>query len=269
MATKRPVISLLTDFGVHDHFVGVMKGVIATLNPDALVIDICHDILPQNILQAAFLLKNAYPYFPTTTIHLVVVDPDVGTHRRAIVASSENGYFVAPDNGVLSYIFAEAAIGEVREITADHYFLKPRSKTFDGRDVFAPVGAWMSKGVSCSSFGEVITDYKKIELPQPTLLGRGIVRCKILHIDRFGNLISNLTQAQFQEQLDASETKRFAFRVGEQTVSKIYQTYAEGEKNELFAIFGSSELLEFTVNQGNAASVASLTIGSDILCKVV
>jgi S-adenosyl-L-methionine hydrolase (adenosine-forming) len=269
MAAKRPVITLTTDFGLQDHFVGTMKGVIANINPEALVIDITHNVAPHDIFQAAFVLKNFYPYFPPTTIHVAIVDPGVGTNRRALVVSSEKGYFVAPDNGILSYLFAEGQVGEVREITADHYFLKPRSGTFDGRDVFAPVAAWLTKGVTPAAFGEVITDYKKYDLPQPTLAGQGVWRCRIIYVDRFGNLVSNLTREKFKEYLDASEKRRFAFQVGEQIVSKISNSYAESEKNELIVLFGSSGFLEFSVNRGNASKLTSLVAGKDILFKVM
>lgn len=270
MATRRPIITLLTDFGLEDHFVGVMKGVIANINPEALIIDITHNIAPHDVFQAAFLIKSSYLHFPPATIHVVVVDPGVGTSRRAIIVSSEKGYFIAPDNGVLSYIYAEEQIGEVREMTADHYFLKPRSGTFDGRDVFAPVAAWLSKGVGMPSFGEVITDYKKYDLPQPVPVNQNVLRCKIIYVDRFGNLISNLSREQFNACLAASETRRFAFQVGgEHTVAKISHSYADGEKGELLALFGSSELLEFSVNQGNAAKLTSLGVGKDILFKAV
>jgi S-adenosylmethionine hydrolase len=221
------------------------------------------------VFQAAFLIKSAYLYFPPTTVHVVVVDPGVGTNRRPIIASSEKGYFIAPDNGVLSYVYTEGFVGEVRELTADHYFLKPRSGTFDGRDVFAPVAAWLSKGVNFTSFGEVISDYRKYDIPQPMPGDQGVVRCKILYIDRFGNLVSNLSREKFKEYLDASEKRQVAFRVGEHTVSKVSRFYAEGEKGELIALFGSTGLLEFSVNQGNAAKVTALGVGKDILFKVM
>jgi S-adenosylmethionine hydrolase len=222
------------------------------------------------MFQAAFLVKNSYLSFPLTTIHVVVVDPGVGTNRRPIIVASEKGYFIAPDNGVLSYIYAEEKISEVREITADHYFLKPRSGTFDGRDVFAPAAAWLSKGVSFTSFGEVITDYKKYDLPQPVRVNQSVLRCKIIYVDRFGNLVSNLSREIFRECLDASEKRRFAFQVGgEHTISKISRSYAEGEKGELIALFGSSGFLEFSVNQGSASKLTALGVGKDILFKVV
>jgi len=269
MAIKRPIITLLTDFGMQDYFVGVMKGVIANINPESLVIDITHEIAPYDMFQAAFILKNSYLYFPSNTIHVVVVDPGVGTNRKPIIVASEKGYFIAPDNGVLSYIYAEEQITEVREITADHYFLKPRSGTFDGRDVFAPVAAWLSKGVNCSSFGEKISDYRKYDLPQPVPVNQSVLRCKIIYVDRFGNLVSNLSRERFKERLNAAETRRFAFQVGgEHMVSKISRFYAEGEKGELIALFGSLGFLEFSVNQGNASKLTALGVGKDILFKI-
>lgn len=269
MAEKKPIITLLTDFGLRDHFVAAMKGVIFSINREADVVDISHLIPAQDIQQAGFLLKNVYSYFPTDTIHVIVVDPGVGTQRRALLASSEKGFFIAPDNGVLTEIYEDAPVGEVREITADHYFIKPRSGTFDGRDVFAPVAAWLSKGVSLSSFGELIEDYKKLEPPKPLPVQEGVLKCKILSVDHFGNLITNLGREQFKEYLDASEKRRFAFRVGEQTISKLRQAYAEGEPGELFAIFGSSGYLEFSVNCGSAASATNVGSGADVLFKVV
>jgi S-adenosyl-L-methionine hydrolase (adenosine-forming) len=269
MAPKRPVIALLTDFGTQDHFVGTMKGVIANINPEALVIDIAHDIPPYDLFQAAFLLKSAYPYFPSHTIHVVLVDPGVGTNRRVLVASTERGIFLAPDNGILSYMFAEEERIEIRNITADHYFLKPRAGTFDGRDVFAPIAAWMSKGVGVASLGETITDYKKYDLPQPISVGPGTFRCKVIYVDRFGNLITNLAKDKFKELLDASANRRFGFQLGEQTISKISNIYADGEKGELLAIFGSSGVLEFSVNRGSAAKTSGITVGKDFLFKVV
>jgi S-adenosylmethionine hydrolase len=269
MAPKKPIITLLTDFGLHDHFVGTMKGVIMNIHPDVTIVDICHDVPPHDILQAAFLLKSAYTYFPSGTIHVVVVDPGVGTERKPIIISSEKGYFIAPDNGVLSYIYAEDNVSEVREITADHYFAKPRSGTFDGRDVFAPVAAWLSKGVGFALFGDLITEYKKFEIPVPVPIQQGALKCKIVYVDRFGNLISNLPHDRFKELLDSSEDHRFAFRVGKHTVSKISQSYTEGEKGELIAIFGSSGCVEFSVNQGNAAQFTKLYAGKDVFLKVM
>ncbi len=269
MLSKKPIITLLTDFGLHDYFVGVLKGVILNIQPEANIVDISHSVPPHNIFHAAFLIRNYYPYFPHGTIHVVVVDPGVGTQRRPIVASTEKGCFIAPDNGVLSYLYAGELVREVREITADHYFMKPRSATFDGRDVFAPVAAWIAKGVDLSSFGEPISDYKKFDVPQPLHVQPGAWKCKIIHVDRFGNLISNLQKEQFTDILNASEQRRFAFRIGEHTISKMSQSYADGNKDEVTAVFGSSDLLEFCVNQGSASAVTDIRAGRDFLVKIV
>ncbi len=269
MAEKKPIITLLTDFGSCDYFVAAMKGVILNINRDVEVVDISHAVRPHDVLHAAFLLKSVYAYFPSDTIHIIVVDPEVGSARRALLTSSEKGLFIAPDNGVLSGIYDDAGVGEVRDITADHYFVKPRTGTFDGRDVFAPVAAWLSKGVNLSSFGDLISDYKKLDLPKPIALQDGVLKCKILAVDHFGNLVSNLGREQFKEYLDASEKHRFAFRVGEQTVSKLLQAYTDGEPGEVFAIFGSAGFIEFSVNCGNAAAMTHAGIGSDVLFKVI
>jgi S-adenosylmethionine hydrolase len=268
MAPKIPIITLLTDFGLHDYFVGTMKGVIMNIHPEVTIVDISHDVSPHDIFQAAFLLKNAYTYFPIGTIHVVVVDPGVGSDRKPIIISSERGYFIAPDNGVLSYVYAEDHVSEIREITADHYFVKPRSGTFDGRDIFAPVAAWLSKGVGFALFGEPITEYKKFEISVPVKIQQGALKCTIVYVDRFGNLVSNLTREQFKELLDSSKKRRFAFRVGNHNISKISQSYAEGGEDELIAIFGSSGYVEFSVNQGNAAQFTELCAGKDIFLKV-
>ncbi|MBD3307407.1 hypothetical protein GF339_13300 [candidate division KSB3 bacterium] len=269
MATTRPIITLLTDFGEVDHFVGVMKGVILNIHSDVEIVDISHSVSPQNIRQAGFLLSKVYPYFPPETIHVVVVDPGVGTDRKALLVSSEQGYFIAPDNGVLSYVYQDVPVTEVREITADHYFLKPRSGTFDGRDVFAPVAAWLARGVSPSSFGEPVAEYATCEISQPVAVKDGALRCEIIHVDRFGNLVSNLSRERFEAELANSKTTRFAFRIGEQTVSTISQAYQAAEPGELIAIFGSAGLLEFSINQGNAAASLSLGAGADFWLKVV
>ncbi len=269
MVPKIPIITLLTDFGLHDQYVAVMKGVIWNIQPDAQIVDISHLVPPQNIAQAAYLVKQTYPYFPNNTIHLVVVDPDVGTPRKALLVSTDWGYFLAPDNGVLSYVYATEPSFQVREITASHYFLKPRTGTFDGRDLFAPVAAWMLKGVSAPAIGELLTEYQKFDLPQPVAIQEGIWRCKIVYIDRFGTLVSNLGHEQFTQLRDASKQRRFAFRIGEQNVSKLCQAYAEGAKGEVFAILGSSGNVEFSANHGSAQQLTGVEVGADILLKIV
>ncbi len=268
MAEAIPLITLLTDFGLHDHYVGVMKGVIYNINPQARVVDICHEVRPQDILQAAFLLKASYSYFPKRTLHVVVVDPEVGTARRPILVSTESYYFIAPDNGVLSYIYQIEPVGEVRELNAAHYFLNRISQTFHGRDIFAPVAAWLSRGVAPSSLGDLITDYKKLHIPLPTLLKEDILKGRILYIDRFGNLVSNITQQDFTAHLEKSPHKRFIIRIGDRNLTKLCQSYAEGSEKELIALFGSSDHLEFSLNKGNAAKTLGIHVGAEVLVKI-
>ena len=161
-----PIITLTTDFGLSDHLVGTMKGVILNINPAAHIVDINHNVAPFDILDGALTIANAYRYFPPRTIHVVIVDPGVGTERRPLLVSGEKQYFIAPDNGVLSTIFERESC-TVRHITAEHYFLNPVSPTFHGRDVFAPTAAWLSKAWQTEAFGEEITDYVRFSMPKP------------------------------------------------------------------------------------------------------
>src|SRR5512135_1704123 len=194
MADK-PLITLTTDFGYDDPFVGVMKGVILNINPEAKIVDLNHGIRPQDTMEAAFTIGMNFHYFPAETLHVVVVDPGVGSRRRPVLMLSDHHYFLGPDNGVFSYIYRmKHETLEVLHITADHYFLQKKSSTFQGRDVFAPVAAWFSRGVAMEKFGDRITDYQTIDLPFPEVTAEGIIRGKIIHIDRFGNAISNITK---------------------------------------------------------------------------
>src|SRR6266576_6341764 len=163
----RPIVTLTTDFGLNDHFVGTMKGVILKIVPNAEIVDICHSVQAFDILDGALALAQTYSYFPTRTVHVVVVDPGVGRARRPILASSDKYNFVAPDNGVLSLMYAREERLNVRHITSEHYFLQPLSNTFHGRDVFAAVAGWMSKGVEVTKFGDEITDFVRFGAPKP------------------------------------------------------------------------------------------------------
>ncbi len=186
-----PIITLTTDFGAADHLVGAMKGVILNINPAARVVDISHGVAPFDILDGALSLANAYSYFPPRTIHVIVVDPGVGTARRPILVTGEKHFFVAPDNGVLSPIYDREPC-TVRHITAEHYFLNPISPTFHGRDIFAPTAAWLSKTFQTEAFGEVVTDFVRFTMPKAKPSGQS-VRGVVLRVDAFGNLVTNFT----------------------------------------------------------------------------
>lgn len=261
----RPIITLTTDYGTNDHLVGVLKGVILNINPEVNIVDITHSILAHDILDGALTLSQAYKYFPSKTIHLVVVDPGVGTARRPILVAGDTHYFVAPDNGVLSAIYDQSESLYVWNITSEHYFRQPVSNTFHGRDIFAPVAAWLSKSWQTASFGEEITDFVRFAIPKPKVSGnttKGIV----LRVDNFGNLITNLT-AEDVPALIASGAK-FTIRVGNAAVTKIVPTFAQGAAGETFAIIGSSGYVEVCVNKGNAARAVGAGRGAEVSVEI-
>ncbi|HKS76594.1 MAG TPA: SAM-dependent chlorinase/fluorinase [Terriglobales bacterium] len=260
---QRPIVTLTTDFGTNDHFVGTMKGVILGIVPDAEIVDISHAVQPFDVLDGALTIAQAYSYFPTGTVHVVVVDPGVGTARRPIIASSEQHHFVAPDNGVLSLIYAREERMHVRHVSQQHYFLQPVCNTFHGRDVFAPVAAYLAKRVDGEKFGEIVTDFVRFNAPKPKPVDNRTMRGVVLKVDRFGNLITNLTPQDvpmlFQENKPA-----FKIVVGKREICDIKSTYSEGEPGEVFGILGSMGYLEISTNRGSAAQVVGVGKGSDV-----
>jgi S-adenosylmethionine hydrolase len=258
----RPIITLTTDYGTNDHLVGALKGVILKINPDANIVDITHNVTPYDLLDGALAIGSAYSYFPPRTIHVVVVDPGVGTDRRPLLVSGESQYFVAPDNGVLSLVFEREESLLVRHANVEHYYLQPVSKTFHGRDIFAPVAAWLSKGSQAASMGDEITDHKKFSMPKPKAADGG-VKGVVLRIDSFGNIITNFRP----EDLPASvlETGTVLFQVGSQTVSRLVETFAKGNPGEVFAYIGSNGFVEFAVNRGNASKVLAVGRGVPVV----
>jgi S-adenosylmethionine hydrolase len=198
---KRPVITLTTDFGLKDPFVGVMKGVICRINPSARIIDITHTITPHNIYEAAQVLTMAYKYFPKATTHVAVVDPQVGASRRPILVVTEDFYFVGPDNGLFTPFFKEQESGffKVIHITSSHFFLPLKGPTFHGRDIFAPVAAWLSKGIRSAKFGDTIDDFVRLPIPKPETVNETTVEGSVVHIDNFGNAITNITDGHLSK----------------------------------------------------------------------
>jgi S-adenosyl-L-methionine hydrolase (adenosine-forming) len=254
---NRRIITLTTDFGLADHFVGVVKGVILSIHSDVELVDISHEVGSYDITEGALTLLQSYHYFPPGTIHLVVVDPGVGTARRPILATTPRHHFVAPDNGVLSAVFERENALEVRHLTTDHYWLKPVSHTFHGRDIFAPVAAWLSKGVEPSNFGDLITDHIRIVLPKPARrpeAGHLRVEGAVLRIDKFGNLITNLTREDVPE-LFAEIPPPFRMVINGHEVTTLRRSFAEGESSEVFAVLGSSGFIEIGTNRCSAARV--------------
>lgn len=255
-----PTITLTTDFGLSDHFAGVMKGVILSIEPRAGIVDITHEVKPFEIAEAAFVIAQAYCYFPKKTIHVIVVDPGVGSERRAILAETAGQYFIAPDNGVLSMVFGREEKKKVRHITNERYFLQPVSRTFHGRDVFAPVAAHLASGVPAARFGRAIDDFVKLAIDKPVRTGKRVWTGTVLKVDRFGNLITNLPAAEFPE----IKTRRFELNAGLQQISRLAVTFSECAPGEFFVLAGSSGYLEVAANQGSAAKMLGCGGGSPI-----
>ena len=260
--SHRPIVTLTTDFGTNDHFVGAVKGVILDIVPEAAIVDISHAVQAFDVLDGALTISQAYSYFPTGTVHMIVVDPGVGTARRPILASSDGYHFVAPDNGVLSMVYAREERIHVRHITADHYFRQPVSNTFHGRDVFAPVAAYLAKMVDSHKFGDEVEDYVRFAAPKPKPAGGNKLRGVVLKVDRFGNLITNVTP----EDAPALFAPNASFKivVGSKEVSEIRAAYAEGAPGEVFAVLGSMGYLEIVANRAAAAQLTGAGKGSEV-----
>ncbi len=260
---QRPIITLTTDFGSNDHFVGAMKGVILDIVPDAQIVDICHAVQAFDVLDGALTISQAYSYFPTRTVHVVVVDPGVGTARRPIVASSDKYHFVAPDNGVLSLVYAREERMHVRHITSEHYFLQPVSNTFHARDIFSPVAAYLAKEVDALKFGDEMEDFVRFSAPKPKAVDENRLRGVVLKVDRFGNLVTNITP-QDAPMLFGAGGKTFKIVVGSREITEIHSAYAEGAPGEVVGILGSMGFLEIAANRGTAAQLTGAGKGSDV-----
>jgi len=260
---NRPIVTLTSDFGLNDQFVGTMKGVILNIAPDAEIVDINHAVQAFDVLDGALTIAQCYSYFPTGTIHVVVVDPGVGSARRPILLSTEKHFFVAPDNGVLSLVYNREERIRVRHITGEHYFLQPVSNTFHGRDVFAPVAGWLAKGVDSGKFGEEISDYIRFNAPKPKAVDARTLRGVILKVDRFGNLITNFTPQDVPALFQASPPT-FKIQVGKCEVSGMHNNYAEGAPNEVFGILGSMGYLEIASNRAPAVQLTGAGKGSEV-----
>jgi S-adenosylmethionine hydrolase len=257
-----PIITLTTDYGTNDHLAGTLKGVVLKIVPDATVVDITHQVNQFDLLDGALAIGSCYSYFPARTIHVVVVDPGVGTERRPLLVSAGGQYFVAPDNGVLSVIYAREHDVVVRHANVAHYFLQPLSKTFHGRDVFAPVAAWLAKGAQIASMGDEITDYKKFALPRPKA-SNGFVKGVIMRVDAFGNLMTNFRAEDLPA--EALSGGKVNFQVGNHAVSRMVETFALGAKSEPVAFVGSSGYVEIAVNKGNAAQALAIGRGAAVV----
>ena len=257
------IITLTTDFGTSDHFVGVMKGVILGIHPTARIVDITHDVKPFEVTDGAFTIAQAYRYFPKKTIHVIVVDPGVGSSRRPLLAEAAGQFFIAPDNGVLSMIFAREKT-RLRHITNERYFLKPVSRTFHGRDVFSPVAAHLASGVEPAKFGPRIEDALRLALDAPSPKGKNCWTGAVLKVDRFGNLITNFVAGMAGD----ISTQPFELKIGTVTIARLALTFTECTPGELFAVVGSSGYLEIAINQGSAAELLGCGAGAPVELRI-
>jgi S-adenosylmethionine hydrolase len=269
------IITLTTDFGYDDAYVAAVKGAILSINPEANIIDISHSIEPQNILQAAFILNAAYRYFPRQTVHMAIVDPGVGSERQGIILKTSSAFFVAPDNGILSYIIDDLFPVESSSIQYTHalekltfktgleavaitdprFWRHPVSPTFHGRDVFAPVAAGLSLGISLYEFGEKISSLHVLPVPKPSLDPEGNLIGQVLHIDRFGNLVTNIKSSDLPG-------KDVMIEVAGYCIQGISSYYAQNEG--VMAIVGSSGYLEISLRDGSACDFLGIVVGDEI-----
>jgi S-adenosylmethionine hydrolase len=257
------LITLLTDFGTADYFVGAMKGVILSINGEARIVDITHEIPPQDVQAGAFTLFAAYKSFPAETVHVAVVDPGVGSNRRPILVSGGGQFFVGPDNGLFSYIYERHAEARVFHLTREEYFRPQVSATFHGRDVFAPIAAALSKGIPAEQLGDEIADYVRLPHLKLKLLGGNIVEASIIHIDRFGNCITNLTPEDITEAMIA---RGVSLMINGRKITSFRRFFAEETESpaELFAIWGSAGYLEIAANKASAAQLLGVERGQKI-----
>ena len=259
----RPVVALLSDFGSRDHYVGAMKGVILGICPDTTLVDIAHDIPTHDVLTAGLELAAAYRYFPAGSVFLVVVDPGVGSERRGVAADTGDYRFVAPDNGVLTAVLDETPPRRVVELTERRYARPTVSRTFEGRDRFAPAAAWVAKGVQLSALGRPVTDYQVLDLPTPELTADRIAG-QVLRIDRFGNLVSNIDRKTFDR---LAQHGSIQVEVGSHGIDRLVETYADIGDDEVCALFGSTEHLEFAANSTSAVERLGVERGAAVVVR--
>ena len=260
----KPLIALLTDFGTRDHYVGAMRGVALGICPDATLADITHDIAPQDVLGGALELAAAFTYFPHGTVFLCVVDPGVGSGRRGIGVDAGGYTFVAPDNGLLTLVFRECPPARVVELTARQYARAAISRTFEGRDRFAPAAAWLARGTDLGALGPAVTSWQLLDVPEPRLES-GQLSGVVLRVDRFGNLITNIDRRRFEQ---AAGGNRVVVDAAGHPVPDLVETYADAQPGSICALFGSGDLLEIAVNGASAAASLGLARGARVSVRL-
>jgi S-adenosylmethionine hydrolase len=251
------IVTLTTDFGQAGGYAGAVKGVLLRINPQIKIVDITHEISPFNILEGALLLNSFYQFFPRGTIHLVVVDPGVGGKSKGILVRTDNYFFVGPDNGIFSFIYDREKVREMINLTSSEYFLGKPSSTFHARDIFAPVSAYLTLGVKSGEFGRATQDCYKFKLPNP-VYRRGSLRGEIIYIDRFGNLITNISSDLIRGH------KKVKISIKNKKINHLSQYYEEEKEEKLLALIGSRKFLEIAVNQGNAQKLLKVKTGDKV-----
>ncbi|HJQ82531.1 MAG TPA: SAM-dependent chlorinase/fluorinase [Candidatus Binatia bacterium] len=252
------IVTLTTDFGLDDPFVGIMKGVIASRAPEARIIDVTHAVPPQDVLAGALVLRHAVPYFPPRSVHVAVVDPGVGTARRPLCVEVDGGFLVGPDNGLLSLAAEATGVRRIVHLTEERFFLSPRSRTFHGRDVFAPVAAALVAGTPVSQLGAEIADMERLSVPAPTKDG-GTIRGQVVYVDHFGNLVTNLCA----EHVGAGAT----IRIGTTRLRGLAPSYAAVPAGEAVAVVDSWGLVEIAVRNGSARTTLGVSVGEPVLVE--
>jgi S-adenosylmethionine hydrolase len=262
---RLPIITLLTDFGTKDHYVASMKGVILSINPRCILIDISHQVSPQDIQEGAFLLAHSYSYFPKGTIHLSVVDPGVGGMRKPILLVTQNHFFIGPDNGLFTLVAQREKVKKVIILSQPKYFLHKISPTFHGRDIFAPVAAHLSLGTRPNAFGHQTHSWVKIGFRKPAIR-EGKLLGEVLHIDAFGNLISNIDEKIF---FRCTKGQPSVIWVAKKEIHGLGKAYWEGKPGEPMTLFGSSGYLEISMNEGNAQESLKVKRGDRVIVSVI
>ncbi|MCB9462743.1 MAG: SAM-dependent chlorinase/fluorinase [Candidatus Eisenbacteria bacterium] len=242
------VVTLTTDFGIEDSYVGTMKGVGLRIFPEIRIVDITHHVAPTDVLEASLVLESSYPYFPVGAVHVAVVDPGVGTNRRPILVVAQDHYFVGPDNGTFTRILESGTVEAVFVIENPSLMLADISNTFHGRDVFAPAAAYVARGVAPSEFGRQVSDAVRVALPEPKIYANQLAG-EVVYIDSFGNVITNISKKQFDENVGRRAVR---IRLNGKVVDQVHRSYLEGPQGRLLALFGSSNLLELAVAGGRA-----------------
>jgi S-adenosylmethionine hydrolase len=257
----KPLIAFVSDFGTRDHYAGVMKGVVLSINPEATIVDVSHDLPAHDIPFAAHELAATYRYYPAGTIFLIVVDPGVGSSRRGLAVEAGDWKFVAPDNGVLTAVLQETPARKVVELTERRYARPTVSRTFEGRDRFAPAAAWLSKGIQLTALGRAISDFVLLDLPKPRLDG-SVLHGVVIRIDHFGNVVTNLDRRSCERLADGGGVLRLT--VGDHAIGRIVSTYSEIGTDEIGALFGSTDQLECASNAARAADRLGVAVGAPV-----